>query len=145
MFSKNQEGFINQRGSIEEKRISKKIWDDSYQLLINPKQKSTIEYSSLEPWPIGSYSIYLYIPESKGGLDAEIQVKTDNTILESTAGSSTVQMHIPTGGSWVLIGQYNTDRYYERPVKFKVTITVPEGQQGEYPVDAIAFVREPFQ
>ena len=32
MFSKNQEGFINQRGSIEEKRISKKIWDDSYQL-----------------------------------------------------------------------------------------------------------------
>ena len=119
-------------------------WDDSYQLIINPKQKCTVEYSSLEPWPIGSYSIYLYFPESKGGLDAEIQVKTDNTILETVAGFDTVQMHIPTGGSWVLVGQYNTDRYYERPVKFKVTITVPEGQQGEYPVDAIAFIREAF-
>ena len=131
-------------GNSQFKETVSTAWDDSYQLLINPKQKSTIEYSSLEPWPIGSYSIYLYIPESKGGLDAEIQVKTDNTILETAAGSQAVQMHIPTGGSWVLIGQYNTDRYYERPVKFKVTITIPEGQQGEYPVDAIAFVREPF-
>ncbi|MBQ6502669.1 MAG: hypothetical protein IJI57_02005 [Flexilinea sp.] len=131
-------------GNSQFKETVSTAWDDSYQLIINPKQKCTIEYNSLEPWPIGSYSIYLFIPESKGGLDAEIQVKTDNTILETVAGSETVQMHIPAGGSWVLIGQYNTDRYYERPVKFKVTITVPEGQQGEYPIDAIAFVRDPF-
>lgn len=131
-------------GNSQFKESTSTSWDDSYQLIINPKQKSTIEYSSLEPWPIGSYSIYLYFPESKGGLDAEIQVKTDNTVLETIAGFDTVQMHVPAGGNWVLIGQYNTDRYYERPVKFKVTITIPEGQTGEYPVDAIAFIRQPF-
>ena len=119
-------------------------WDDSYQLIVNPKQKSTIEYSSLEPWPIGQYSIYIYFPESKGGLDAEIQVHADNDLLGTVSGQQVVQMHIPTGGNWVLIGQYNTDRYYERPRKFKVTITIPEGQQGEYPVDAIAFIQQPF-
>ena len=119
-------------------------WDDSYQMIINPKNKCTVEYSSKEPWPIGSYSIYLYIPESKGGLDAEIQVHTDNTLLETVSGASEVKMHIPTGGSWVLVGQYNTDRYYERPVKFKVTISIPENQSGEYPVDAVAFIHQPF-
>ena len=119
-------------------------WDDSYQLIINPKNECKIEYSSKEPWPIGAYSIYLYIPESKGGLDAEIQVHTDNTLLETVSGASEVKMHIPTGGNWVLIGQYNTDRYYERPVKFKVNITIPGGQSGEYPVDAIAFIHQPF-
>ncbi len=119
-------------------------WDDSYQLIVNPKQKSTIEYSSLEPWPIGQYSIYIYFPESKGGLDAEIQVHADNDLLGTVSGQQVVQMHVPTGGNWVLIGQYNTDRYYERPRKFKVTITIPEGQQGEYPVDAIAFIQQPF-
>ncbi|MBR6090393.1 MAG: hypothetical protein IKP86_10695, partial [Anaerolineaceae bacterium] len=105
-------------------------WDDSYQLIINPKTKSTVEYNSLEPWPIGAYSIYLYIPESKGNLDAEIQVRTDNTLLETVSGEETVHMHIPPTGGWVLVGQYNTDRYYERPVKFKVNITIPEGQTG---------------
>ena len=119
-------------------------WDDSYQLIINPKTKCTVEYSSKEPWPIGSYSIYLYIPESKGGLDADIQVRTDNNLLETVHGESTVRMHIPTGGSWVLVGQYNTDRYYERPVNFKVNITIPENQSGEYPVDAIPFIHQPF-
>ncbi len=119
-------------------------WDDSYQMIINPKNKYTVEYSSKEPWPIGAYSIYLFIPESKGGLDAEIEVRTDNTLLETLGGETKVKMHIPTGGSWVLAGQYNTDRYYERPVKFKVNITIPEGQTGEYPVDAIAFIHQPF-
>ena len=119
-------------------------WDDSYQLIINPKGKSTIEYKSQEPWPIGTYSLYFYIPESKGGLDAEIQVKTDNTVLETSNGSETVHMHIPTGGSWVYAGEYVTDRYYERPVKFTVTITIPDGQSGEYPVDAIALIHQPF-
>ena len=119
-------------------------WDDSYQLIINPKQKCTVEYSSQEPWPIGEYTIYLYIPESKGGLDADIQVKTDNTVLETVGGEETVRMHIPSAGGWVMIGKYNTDRYYERPVKFKVTVTIPEGQQGEYPADAIAFIQVPF-
>ena len=131
-------------GNSRFKETSSVSWDDSYQLILNPKSKCTIEYSSKEPWPIGAYSIYLYIPESKGGLDAEIQVYTDNTLLETVAGESTVKMHIPTGGSWVLIGQYNTDRYYERPVKFKVNITIPEHQTGEYPVDAIAFIQQPF-
>ncbi len=131
-------------GNNQFKETISTSWDDSYQLIINPKNKCTVEYSSQEPWPIGAYSIYLYIPESKGGLDADIEVKTDNNILETVAGLSTVRMHIPTGGSWVLVGQYNTDRYYERPVKFKVTITIPGGQTGEYPVDAIAFIRQPF-
>lgn len=126
------------------KESSSTSWDDSYQLIINPKSKCTIEYSSKEPWPIGSYSIYFYIPESKGGLDADIQVYADNSVLNTIVGSSTVGMHIPTGGSWVLVGQYNTDRYYERPVKFKVNITIPEGQSGEYPIDAIAFIHQPF-
>ena len=53
-------------------------------------------------------------------------------------------MHIPDNGGWFMVGKYDTDRYYERPVKFKVTITIPEGQQGEYPVDAIAFIHVPF-
>ena len=131
-------------GNNQFKETISTSWDDSYQLIINPKQKCTVEYSSQEPWPIGAYSVYLYIPESKGGLDADIEVKTDNNLLETIGGLSTVRMHIPTGGNWVLIGQYNTDRYYERPVKFKVTITIPEGQSGEYPVDAIAFIRQPF-
>ena len=119
-------------------------WDDSYQLLINPKGKTTIEYNSQEPWPIGTWNLYFYFPESKGGLDAEIQVKTDNKVLETAAGAETVQLHVPTGGSWVYIGRYITDRYYERPVKFSVSITIPEGQSGEYPVDAIAFIHQPF-
>ena len=131
-------------GNYRYKESSSTSWDDSYQLIVNPKTKCTIEYSSKEPWPIGAYSIYLYIPESKGGLDAEIQVHTDNTLLETVSGESTVNMHIPEGGNWVLVGQYNTDRYYERPVKFKVSITIPEGQTGEYPVDAIAFIHQPF-
>ncbi len=120
-------------------------WDDSYQLILNPKTKATIEYSSKEPWPIGAYSIFMYIPENKGGIDAEIQVFTDNTLLETLNGESTVKLHMPTGGEWVLIGQYNTDRYYERPVKFKVTITIPEGQSGEFPVDALAFIQQPYE
>ena len=57
---------------------------------------------------------------------------------------SVIQIFYWRRGNWVLIGQYNTDRYYERPIKFKVTITIPEGQTGEYPVDAIAFIRQPF-
>ena len=132
-------------GNSRFKESASTSWDDSYQLIINPKNECKIEYSSKEPWPIGAYSIYLYIPESKGGLDARIRVQTDNTLLATVNGSEEVQMHIPTGGSWVLIGQYNTDRYYERPVKFKVTITVPGDQSGEYPVDAIAFIHQPFQ
>ncbi len=131
-------------GNSRFKEFISASWDDSYQLIINPKSECTVEYSSKEPWPIGSYSIYLYIPESKGGLDADIEVRTDNTLLETLGGDTTVRMHIPTGGSWVLVGQYNTDRYYERPVKFKVNITIPEGQTGEYPVDAIAFIHQPF-
>ena len=131
-------------GNSQFKETISTAWDDSYQLLINPKQKSTVEYKSLEPWPIGQYSIYIYFPESKGGLDAEIQVHADNDLLQTVGGQDAVMMHIPTGGSWVLIGQYNTDRYYERPRKFRVTITIPEGQQGEYPIDAIAFIRQPF-
>ena len=126
------------------KENSSVAWDDAYQLIINPKTRCTIEYSSQEPWPIGAYSIYLYIPESKGGLDAEIQVRTDNNLLSTIGGEDTVRMHIPTGGNWVLIGQYNTDRYYERPVKFKVNITIPDGQSGEFPIDAIAFIQQPF-
>ena len=131
-------------GNSRFKEDNSTSWDDSYQLIINPKSKCTVEYSSKEPWPIGVYSIYLYIPESKGGLDAEIEVRTDNTLLETIGGESVVRMHIPSGGSWVLVGQYNTDRYYERPVKFKVNITIPENQSGEYPVDAIAFIHQPF-
>lgn len=131
-------------GNTNFKETASTSWDDSYQLLINPKNKCTVEYSSLEPWPIGQYSIYLYIPESKGGLDADIKVYTDNTILYTVYGEETVHMHIPMEGSWVLVGQYKTDRYYERPIKFKVTITIPEGQTGEYPIDAIAFIRQPF-
>ncbi len=132
-------------GNNRFKESSSISWDDSYQLVINPKNQCTVEYSSKEPWPIGSYSIYLYIPESKGGLDAEIQVHTDNTLLETISGATEVKMHIPTGGNWVLVGQYNTDRYYERPVKFKVSITIPGDQSGEYPVDAIALIHQPFQ
>lgn len=131
-------------GNSQFKETVSTSWDDSYQLIINPKQKCTVEYSSLEPWPIGSYNIYLYIPQSKGGLDADIQVHTDNTLLETVTGEETVHMHIPNTGGWVMVGQYNTDRYYERPVKFKVNITIAEGQQGEYPVDAIAFIHQPF-
>ena len=131
-------------GNSRFKEFISTSWDDSYQLIINPKSECTVEYSSKEPWPIGAYSIYLYLPESKGGLDADIQVHTDNTLLETVGGESTVRMHIPTGGNWVLVGQYNTDRYYERPVKFKVNITIPENQTGEYPVDAIAFIHQPF-
>lgn len=131
-------------GNSQFKETTSMSWDDSYQLIINPKQKCTVEYSSQEPWPIGTYSIYLFIPESKGGLDADIQVHTDNNLLETVSGDDTVHMHIPSNSGWVMVGQYNTDRYYERPVKFKVTITIPEGQQGEYPVDAIAFIQQPF-
>ncbi len=131
-------------GNSQFKETVSTSWDDSYQLIINPKQKCTIEYNSLEPWPIGEYTIYLYIPESKGGLDADIQVKTDNTLLSTVSGEETVRMHIPDTGGWVMVGKYDTDRYYERPVKFKVTITIPEGQQGEYPVDAIGFIHVPF-
>ena len=131
-------------GNSNFKETSSTAWDDSYQLIINPKQKCTVEYNSLEPWPIGHYSIYLYIPESKGGIDAEVQVRADNTVLHTYSGEDTVRMHIPTGGSWVLVGQYMTDRYYERPVKLRVNITVPENQTGEYPIDAIAFVHQPF-
>ncbi len=121
-----------------------KSWDDSYQLILNPKQECTVEFASKEPWPIGSYSIFMYIPENKGGVDAEIQVYTDSTLLETINGETSVKLHMPTGGEWVLIGQYNTDRYYERPVKFKVEITIPEGQSGEFPVDAIAFIQQPY-
>ena len=131
-------------GNSNFKETSSTAWDDSYQLIINPKQKCTVEYNSLEPWPIGHYSIYLYIPESKGGVDADVQVRADNTVLHTYSGEDTVRMHIPTGGSWVLVGQYMTDRYYERPVKLRVNITVPENQTGEYPIDAIAFVHQPF-
>ena len=69
---------------------------------------------------------------------------TIRTQLVELYGEDTVRMHIPTGGSWVLVGQYMTDRYYERPVKLRVNITVPENQTGEYPIDAIAFVHQPF-
>ena len=86
----------------------------------------------------------MYIPENKGGVDADIQVYTDSTLLETINGETSVKLHMPTGGEWVLIGQYNTDRYYERPVKFKVEITIPEGQSGEFPVDAIAFIQQPY-
>lgn len=127
------------------KESASTAWDDAYQIIINPKSQCTVEYNSSEPWPIGIYSIYLYIPESKGGLDAEIQVRADSTVLSNTSGQSTVRMHIPDGGNWVLVGQYYTDRYYERPVKFRVNITIPDGQSGEYPVDAIAFIHQPFE
>lgn len=119
-------------------------WDDSYQLIVNPKDDITIEYSNKEPLPIGKYALYMYFPESKGGLDVKASFYTDGTQHYSDNDEEEIMIHVPTGGNWSLIGNFTTDRFYERPVKIKVKFTVAGEQQGEFPVNAIALIHTPF-
>lgn len=135
---------VSSAGSSMFRESESVSWDDSYEFLANPKENVTVEYSSREPWPIGHYALYAYFPESRGGLEASVQLYTDDTLLNTDNGDSEVNIRIPEGGDWSLIGNYTTDRYYERPVRFKIKVNVEGDQQGEYPIDAIALLYSPF-
>ncbi len=121
-------------------------WDDSYQLIMNPEDKTTITYSSKEPWPIGTYQVYLFMPANKGGIKAECRLYADKTLLKTDDGMDGIILTSVESkeGSWVKLGSYTTDRYYERPVKFKLSMSIEKGSTGEFPIDAVMFVQNDF-
>ncbi len=121
-------------------------WDDRYQLITNPKIDVTITHSVKEPWPIGNYQVYAWMPASKGGITASVRLSIDNAALAADTGEETVSLTAPaaTEGSWVPVGSWTTDRYYERPRKFKLVFEIPADSVGEFPIDAIAFVHNGF-
>ncbi len=121
-------------------------WDDSYDLIINPKEKVTITLPAVEPWPIGNYKVYAWMPKTRGGITASAQLFADNALLNTDAGEESASITSPENepGMWVEIGSWTTDRYYERPRKFKFLIAIAAVSTGEFPVDALAFIHTPF-
>ena len=121
-------------------------WDNSYQLIMNPKMKISIVYTFKDCWPIGNYQLYAWMPANKGGISASVKLYSDNTVLMSDNGEETVSVTAPAaqGGSWVSIGSWTTDRYYERDRKFKLAFEIPADSAGEFPIDAIALVHTAF-
>lgn len=121
-------------------------WDDTYQLVMNPKMDVTVTFNLKEPWPIGNYQLFAWMPASKGGITATVKLYADNSVLASDSGEETVNVTSPASqsGSWVSIGSWTTDRYYERSRKFKLTFEIPADAAGEFPIDAVAFVHNGF-
>ncbi len=125
---------------------SEQAWDGSYQLIINPDEKVRFTLTGVEPWPIGNYRLYAWMPTSKGGITANYSLSVDRTNIQSDTGTDTVSVTAPSNldPQWVEIGSWTTDRYYERPRKIGVTLEIDAGADGEYPIDAIAFIYTPF-
>jgi hypothetical protein len=67
--------------------------------------------------------------------------------LNAVSGEESASYTAPdaTEGSWVEIGSWVTDRYYERPRKIRFTITIPSGSSGEFPIDSFALVHSAFE
>lgn len=121
-------------------------WDDSYQLIMNPKMKISMVYTFKDCWPIGNYQLYAWMPANKGGISASVKLYSDNTVLMSDTGEEAVSVTAPASqeGSWISIGSWTTDRYYERDRKFKLAFEIPADSAGEFPIDAIALVHTAF-
>ncbi|HPS47913.1 MAG TPA: proline-rich domain-containing protein [Flexilinea sp.] len=121
-------------------------WDDSYQLVLDPKTDVEITFPNREPYPIGNYKLYAWMPASKGGITAAVKFYLDNTVLPSDTGEESVSYTAPKAdaGSWIEIGSWTTDKYYERPRKIKLSIVIPEGSKGEFPVDCFALIHNGF-
>lgn len=121
-------------------------WDGSYRLIMNPDRKVTITIPANQPWPIGTYELYAWMPTTLGGVNASAKFYTDNTLVNTTSGeeASAYSSLQNQPAQWVLIGSWTTDRYYERQRKIRVVIELAENQIGEFPVDAIALIHTAF-
>lgn len=121
-------------------------WGGTYQLVLNPKMDVKVTFPGEVPYPIGNYKLFAWMPTSKGGITAGVQVFLDNSLLNSDTGEESVSYTAPSSAesSWVEIGSWTTDKYYERPRKIRFVITVPNGSSGEFPIDSFALVHTPF-
>ena len=121
-------------------------WEGSYQLVLNPKDRVEFTLPGVEPWPIGTYRVYAWMPTTKGGITANYSLLVDRKVLAADSGEESVPVTAPANlpGQWVEIGSWTTDRYYERPRKIGLQLTIEAGAVGEYPIDAIAFIYTPF-
>ncbi len=83
-------------------------WDDSYQLIMNPKMKISMVYTFKDCWPIGNYQLYAWMPANKGGISASVKLYSDNTVLLSDTGEEAVSVTAPASqeGSWISIGSW---------------------------------------
>ena len=121
-------------------------WDGSFQRVLNPKEKVKFTLPGVEPWPIGTYRLYAWMPTTKGGITGNYSLTVDRQLIASDAGTETVSVTAPANlpAQWVEIGSWTTDKYYERPRKIGLTLEIDAGAVGEFPIDAIGFVYTPF-
>lgn len=121
-------------------------WDGSFQRVLNPKEKVKFTLPGVEPWPIGTYRLYAWMPATKGGITGNYSLTVDRQLIASDAGTETVSVTAPANlpAQWVEIGSWTTDKYYERPRKIGLTLEIDAGAVGEFPIDAIGFVYTPF-
>ena len=121
-------------------------WDGSYQLVLNPKDRVEFSLPGVEPWPIGTYRVYAWMPTTKGGITANYSLLVDRKVLAADSGEESVPVTAPANlpGQWIEVGSWTTDRYYERPRKIGLRLTIEAGAVSEFPIDAIAFIYTPF-
>lgn len=129
------------------KQRSDSAWDGTYQLVLNPKERVKFTLPGIEPWPIGNYKIYAYMPTTKGGITANFTLTVDRKAIPSDAGTESVAVTAPTNlpGQWVKVGSWTTDKYYERPRKIGLELVIDAESVGEFPIDAIAYYYTPFE
>ena len=88
-----------------------------------------IKSSWVEPWPIGTYRLYAWMPATKGGITGNYSLTVDRQLIASDAGTETVSVTAPANlpVQWVEIGSWTTDKYYERPRKIGLTLEIKVG------------------
>jgi len=114
-------------------------WGDHFQAVVNPEYEVNVTWEPDNVIPVANYEIYVYLPATKGSVEAEFRFFVNDQEFLKDPESLTLNSD---QSSWVSLGSLEIPEVYGKAVSFRMTMKVPASSVGEVPIDAIALAQK---
>lgn len=119
-------------------------WNDGAEVIINPEDSLRVSWSMQDAIPIGTYAVWVWIPELNGTAQAKYRLMINEDLATPVSGSDPgpVVHGGRAGGEWVQVGEWEVGLFFSPAARLTLIMEAVTGATtGELAVDAIAFIR----